>query len=290
MADNFNLTLFTVGLNYTHYSDTLLQPGPYTVLAPTDAAFQAAGYPDAVSVIGAGPILKPLISYHILGGTYRLNQLPFQFNQEVKTLNGNLMYVTHWVRGNDTVLTINGATVISYNVAASNGLVQVINQVLSPAVYGDVQTAIAADPALTYFNAALLRTGMSDLLKGKGPFTLFAPTNNAFVALGFPTTDSINKTDVGVLKAILSYHIVSGRRFINDYILTAGSGNTGQQAMSDGNNVAFQLVPDYSNPGSFTGITLTGSGNTVPANLVRQNVLAGNGVLHTIDEVLKSTF
>ena len=289
MSDNFDLTLFNVGLTYTHYSDTLLQPGPYTVLAPSDEAFEAAGYTNAVAVQAAGGLMNQIIGYHILRGTYQLNLLPYEFNQQIRTLDGDLMYVTHWVKNADTVITINGATIESLNLPASNGLIQVLNQVLSPALYDNVQEAITADSSLTYFNAALLQSGLLTTLQGAGPFTVFAPTNTAFRSAGFLTTDSINRTDPAVLTALLTYHILSGRRFVNDYILTTGATNTSVQGMLDSNNVTINLVAG-SIPGSFSGITVQGSGNKTASNLIRQNVLAGNGVLHTIDQVLETNF
>ncbi len=289
LGNNFNLTLFNVGLTYTHYSDTLLRTGPYTVLAPSDKAFQAAGYANAVAVQALGAKLWPLMSYHILGGYYPLDQLPFQFNQELRTLGGASMYVTHWIKNKDTVITINGARVVSVNQPGSNGLIQVLDQVLSPSLYGTVQGAIGADTRLTFFNAALLRSGMAVTLQGKGPYTVFAPTNEAFKALGFPSADSINQTDPSVLAGMLNFHILTGRRFINDYILTTDGSKVSKQAMLNGNNVTIKLLAG-STPGSYSGISLQGSGNIVPASLVATNVLAGNGVLHCIDQVLKEQY
>lgn len=289
LGNNFNLTLFNVGLTYTHYSDTLLQTGPYTVLAPSDNAFQAAGYSGAVAVQALGAKLWPLMAYHILGGYYPLDQLPFQFNQELHTLGGASMYVTHWVKNKDTVLTINGARVISVNQPGSNGLIQVLDQVLSPSLYNNVQDAIGADTSLTFFNAALFRSGMTAQLRGAGPFTVFAPANSAFRSLGYPSADSINRTDPTVLKGILNFHILSGRRFINDYILTTGASNTSLQAMLNGSNVTIKLLAG-STPGTYSGISLQGSGNITPASLLGTNVLAGNGVLHSINQVLKEQY
>jgi len=289
MADNFDLTLFNVGLTFTHYTDTLLQPGPYTVLAPTDEAFEAAGYPTAVAVEAAGSLMTQIIGYHILRGVYQFGLLPYEFNQEIYSLNGSPLFVTHWVKNGDTVITVNGATIAVSNLPASNGLVQQLNAVLNPPIYANVQQAVTDDPTLTFFNAALLRSGLADTLRGAGPYTVFAPDNAAFQAAGFPSTDSINQTDPAVLASLLTYHIVANRRFINDYILTTGATNTSQQVMLDGNDLNIDLVLGNT-PGAYSGITLLGSGNTTAANLVRQNVMAGNGVLHTIDQVLKTNF
>lgn len=284
IGDNDDLDLFSTALTYTHLDDTLLMPGPYTVLVPTNEAFNGSGYADAVAVDGTNNVLmKEIISYHILGGTYYLNELPFAFNQEINTLHGDKMYVTHWIKGGDTVLTINGTQVTTNNLPASNGLIQVVNAVLNPPIYSNIHEALAADTALSFFNEAMNHTGLTDSIgKGSAIYTVFAPVNNAFRQLGFPSTDSILATDPAVLSAILKYHILNDRRFIYDYVLSTDATNLSAQTMIDGNSAAIQV--------NGSGITIQGSGNTSPSNLVLSNILAGNGVVHEIDQALKLTF
>ncbi len=291
VTDNFNFSVFTAALNYTHLSDTLLQSGPYTALVPNDQAFLAAGY-SAVSIQADDfNLMRALIGYHLLRGTYQLNRLPFAFNQEIKTLLGNPMYVTHWIKNGDSLVTINGDQVISFNQPASNGLLQVLNTVLSPAIYTTLHDAIAADTGLTYFNTALVRTGLVSQLEGTDVYTLFAPTNSAFRAMGFPDIDSVYHTNASVLGNLLRYHILNGRRFIYDYILITDATNKSQQSMIDGNNVAITLYKDPNSIGTgFSSILLQGSGNTGSASLIRRDILAGNGVLHTISQVLKTNY
>lgn len=289
LEDNSNTSLFSAALTYTHLGDTLLKPGPYTVLVPNDNAFQGSGYPSIVSVYGTPEaLMNQTISYHILGGTYYLDQLPFAFNQEISTLHGDKMYVTHWVKAGDTVITINGTQVTTLDLPAVNGVIQVINAVLTPAIYKNIHEALEGDTSLTYFNEAMDHTGLTDSIgEGSAPYTIFAPTNSAFRQLGFFSTDSILATDPQVLSSILKYHILSGRRFIYDYVLSSDATNTTAQTMIDGNSAAITLIPGGS---GFTGITIQGSGNTSASNLVRSNILAGNGVVHEIDQVLKLTF
>ncbi len=291
LNDNFNLSLFSAALNYTHWYDTLLQRWPYTALAPDDAAFRAAGYSSAVQVRSTDyNLMQHLVRYHILGGVYRLNELPYAFNQQISTLDGNKMYVTHWVKDTDTVLTINGARIIAYNKPASNGIIQVLNTVLSPAIYNNVHDAIAADTALTFFNAAINKAGLSYLLEGNNDYTVFAPVNNAFRTIGYRSVDSVNNTNVSALASLLRYHILTGRRFVYDYILITDATAQSQQTMLDGNTITVSLVPNPQQPGTYNTITIKGTGNNLSAAIVRSNILAGNGVVHTVDQVLKTNF
>ncbi len=290
IQDNDDLSLFSTALTYTHLGDTLLQPGPYTVLVPDNNAFSSSGYSGVVAVEGtSNALMTQIIAYHILGGTYYFNELPFAFNQEVRTLHGDKMYVTHWILNGDTVITINGTQVTTSNIVTANGLIQVINAVLNPPIYQTIHQALEGDTALTFFNEAMNVTGLNDSIAGSnGAYTVFAPTNSAFRALGIMTEDSVLATSPAVLSSILDYQILSGRRFIYDYVLSIGPSGVGSETMLDGNSVTVTLVS--SGPGTYSGITLQGPGNSSAASLAKSNILAGNGVVHEINQVLKSTY
>ena len=292
IADNFNLSAFSAALRLSGLDKNLQDgAGPYTALVPSDAAFNAAGYSGAVAVLTGNPsTISRIANYHTLDGKYELNKLPFTFNQELKSRGGRI-YATHWIKGLDTILTINGSRVIAQNIAASNGLVQVLNRVLTPYLHDFLGDALAAESSITLFTQALKTSGLLETIKEQGPYTIFAPNNAAMQTMGYTSLEQINNTDTDVLKRLVNYHIVKDRRFIYDYILSTGSTNTSRQAMLDGNSVIMTLIPDASAPGSFSGITLKGVGNTTQVNLVRgkQDILAGNGVLHIIDGALRIT-
>lgn len=290
VADNFNLSSFSATLKRSGLDKTLQEGmGPYTALVPSDAAFAAAGYSGPVSVMTTNPTtISRIANYHTMDGRYELNKLPFLFNQELRSRGGKL-YATHWIKGKDTVLTLNGSRVISQNIMASNGLIQVINRVLTPYLHDLLGDAIAAESSTTLFAQALITSGLQQTINEAGPYTIFAPNNTAMQALGYNSIDQINRTDVEVLKRLVNYHIVKDRRFIYDYILSTGPSNMSRQAMFDGNSVTMTLVPDDNTPGSFRGITLRGIGNTSEIRLVKQDILAGNGVLHIIDGTLRIT-
>ncbi|NLR81411.1 fasciclin domain-containing protein [Chitinophaga eiseniae] len=283
--NKFNFSSFSTALGRTSYRVQLTQPGPFTVLVPDNNAFNKAGYPDNQSVLKqSGAILNNLVSYHIVNGIWELNKLPFKFNQEITAITGAKMYVTRWVKGADTVLTINGSPVLAYNLSASNGLIQVLNNVLQPLVHQTLSDAISSDTTLTFLNVALQQAGMKDLLNDNASYTVFAPSNQAFRQAGFSSIDSINNTSAQALRQLLLYHLFSGRKFVYDYILTTGISDQSEQAMQNGNNVTVTLLKSGV---KYTGINLKGPGNKTAAAVVTPNVLAGNGVLHIIDQVLK---
>lgn len=290
IADNFNLSIFSAALKRSNLDKDLQQGmGPYTTLAPADAAFSTAGYTSPVSVLTANPTtISRIANYHTLDGRYELNKLPFLFNQELKSRGGKL-YVTHWIKGQDTVLTVNGARILAQNIPASNGLIQVLNRVLTPYLHDLLSDAVTAESSITLFSQALKSSGLLQNLDQNGPYTIFAPDNTAMREMGYSSVEQINSTDSEVLKRLVNYHVLKDRRFIYDYILSAGPGNESRQAMLDGNSVNIALVPAPDVPGSFSGITLKGIGNTSPVVMVKQDILTGNGVLHIINGVLRIT-
>jgi uncharacterized surface protein with fasciclin (FAS1) repeats len=288
VADNFNLSAFSATLRRSAL-DQLLQKGegPYTLLAPSDAAFNKYGYGSPVAVLGAdGNLISRIAYYHTLDGKYELDKLPYLFNQELRSRGGKL-FATHWIKGEDTVLTINGSRLLASNIPASNGLIQVIDRVLEPYIHDRLGDAVAAESDITLFAQALKTSGVLETINGAGPFTLFAPNNAAMKAGGYESVQQILHTDPLQLKELVDYHIVRDRRFIYDYILSTGSSNTTKQAMMNGNTVDILLIGDPNAPGSFNSISLQGIGNTSAASLTRQDILTGNGVLHVIDGILR---
>lgn len=288
IADNFNLSAFNAVLKRSRL-DIELQNGngPYTAIAPSDVAFSNAGYNGSVGVLTADPTaVSRIANYHTLDGKYELNRLPFKFNQELRSRGGKL-YATHWIKGLDTILTINGSRVIAMNIPATNGVIQVLDRVLTPYLHDALADAVSAEASITIFTQALNTSGLLETIAGNGTYTIFAPNNAAMIAAGFSSVEEVSKMDPNMLRREMSYHILSDRRFVFDYILSTGSSNTSRQSMLDGNSINVKLISDPATPGSFNGITLRGIGNTTDVKLVKQDILTGNGVLHIIDAALK---
>ncbi len=290
IADNFNLSALNAVVRVSGLDKELKnENGPFTILAPSDAAFAIAGYSKPENILAERPaVISNIGRYHTMDGFYELNKLPFLFNQELRTRGGKV-FATHWVKGVDTVLTLNGSRVVANNIPSSNGLIQVLDRVLTPYQHDKIADAITADVSITLFAQAMLRSGIKNTLDGDGPYTVFAPNNSAMADLGYKTVQQIETADVGELRRLVDYHILRDRRFVYDYILSAGPSNTAKQAMLDGNSVTIKLVPNSSSPGSFSGIVLRGIGNSKDISLVKQDILTGNGVLHIVDQTLRIT-
>lgn len=290
IADNFNLSVFNTGLTAVSLRAKLAGNGPFTVITPSDDAFARGGYGSSEAVLSEAPArISSILNYHILNGEYELNKLPFLFNQELKSSNGGKLFVTHWINGADTVLTINGARVLSQNIKASNGLIQVIDRMLEPYTYEQITDAIASDKNLSLFYQALQRAGLVTSLQSGGPYTIFAPGNAAMISYGYPTLAAINQADPNTLKTFLRYHVLNDRRFVYDYVLSAGASNKTEQTMQDGNSIAITISSTSGQGGTIYSINLKGSGNTSTVQTTKQDVLTGNGVLHTINGALKIT-
>ncbi|MGM0473693.1 MAG: fasciclin domain-containing protein, partial [Bacteroidota bacterium] len=153
--------------------DDLSGDGPFTVFAPTDAAFEAL--PDGV-LAGllddpTGALAKVLL-YHVVGASVTSGDLTS--GQFATTLNGDSIVVT--IDGSDVY--INNAMVTSADIAADNGIVHVIDAVITPG--STVYEVVAGSEDHTTLEAAVVAAGLQGTLSGPGPFTVFAPTDAAF--------------------------------------------------------------------------------------------------------------
>jgi uncharacterized surface protein with fasciclin (FAS1) repeats len=133
----------------------------------------------------------------------------------------------------------------------------------TPATMDIVETAMAAGTFKT-LAAALQAAGLVDTLKGTGPFTVFAPTDDAFAKLPKGTVESLLQ-DKAKLSAILTYHVASGRLLAQDVSkLTSAKTVNGQEVK----------------------ISTVGGVKVNAANVIKADILASNGVIHVIDSVL----
>ncbi|HEY8955748.1 fasciclin domain-containing protein [Chitinophaga sp.] len=285
--NNFSLSLLNYALASTSFDDTLSSPGPYTLLGPSNAAFQAAGFSSGADIIRGRDSINAMIPYNILRGQFRLDSLPLAFNQPLYALNGQAVYVTHWINSRDTAVVVNGVRVTALDKPAANGLVNITGGILAPIAYTNIQQAVSGDPALSLFNAAIIKSGLAATYQSGGPYTVFAPVNAAFFAIGITTTDSIYHMDPVVLQRIVKAHIAGGRNFIYDYILKADPDtNAYTEKMLGGDNAIITLVLDFTQPGRFSDINIQQEGAGSIATLTRKNILAGNGVVHSISGIL----
>jgi len=270
------LTTLAEAVKATGLSVTLSSPGPYTVLAPTNAAFDSlltelGLTKDALMADRA--LLETVLKYHVLPG--RIARADIASGKAVEPLGGGFFKID---ASNTERIATDGrnrtARLQLTDLAAANGLVHVVDRVLLPANRTLMQT-VQADASLGHLAIALAATGLADTLSDAGPFTLLAPTNAAFDALAaeLALTPAQLLADVPLLRRVLAYHIVEVRLLRADLPL--------------GQHVTTQL-------GRAVSFTATaGAGMQVTdecgcsANLLRTDILGANGALHVIDKVLK---
>jgi uncharacterized surface protein with fasciclin (FAS1) repeats len=236
--------------------------GPFTVFAPTDAAFAAlpAGVLDALLADPSGELTSILL-YHVLSGTVLSTDL--SDGQTATTLLGEDITVTI----NGSGVFINDAQVIIADLVADNGVVHVIDAILTQpvAVPATVWDIIVNSPDHTVLETAVLAAGLDDELASAGPFTVFAPTDDAFAALPAGTIASLLANPT-LLTSILLYHVASGNVLSGD--------------LSDGQSIETLQ-------GQSVEISIMGSTVSVnDADVIVADLVAENGVVHVIDGVL----
>jgi uncharacterized surface protein with fasciclin (FAS1) repeats len=236
--------------------------GPFTVFAPTDAAFQALP-PDLVAELIADTTgaLTNIFLYHVLGATVLSTDLVD--GQTAVTLNGAEITVTINAEG----VFINDAQVIVADLEADNGVVHVIDAVLlPPAAPNTVFDIIAGSDVHNTLEAAILAAGLDGALSGDGPFTVFAPTDAAFEALPAGTIDALLADPTGALTDILLYHVLGAQVLSTDLV-------DGQTAVTLN--------------GAEITVTINAEGVFInDAKVIVADLLGDNGVVHVIDAVL----
>lgn len=290
VKDNFTLGFFAVALNRTGLEKQLVQPGPYTLLAPSDDAFKAAGFFSQADVFNA-PVanLSVRSAYHILSGEQVILSKPLGFNQPLKTVGGTTVYLSRVKKGPDTLTTINGARLLKADTRASNGLMQVIDRLLVPNVFDKVGDALSANVDLSLFYQALKRSGLLAEVNGSGSYTIYALNNAAMRQNGYNDVTVIEGSDPAALKALLSYHIAKNMKFAQDYFLLAAPGQIKYtETMLDDRAITIQILTEYNNPNIFAGIkVMQGPDEWNGITPLQTDILAGNGVIHVLDRTIR---
>ena len=255
--------------------DAVLTDGSrnFTVFAPTDAAFEKLGQDTINSLLNDPDTLSDILLYHVVPDAVVQAEAALQLDgQSVDTANGDAFMVNV----DDGKLFINNAQVIAADVGASNGVIHVIDTVLIPPVDAEasdsaqfdiVQTAQAAGSFNTLV-AALQATGLDQTLMGEGPFTVFAPTDEAFAKLGDEAINAL-LAEPEALANILLYHVLPGQA-----VDAATAISLAGQSVDAANGDALALVLDGGN--LFINESL----------VTATDIVTSNGIIHVIDTVL----
>jgi len=244
--------------------ETLSGDGTFTLFAPNDAAF--GELPKNLLTKLVDPMWKPqladLLLYHVLGEVVSSGDL----NEGMTaTLNGEDISIKldpPRINGESKILT---ETFI--DVEADNGIIHGIDAVLAPPSLSSSIVDIAVeDGRFSTLVEAITAAGLEDTLSDKGPFTVFAPTDEAFEKLSERTLESLLKPkNKDALINILKYHVVAA--------------NTPSSSLSSGKEVTLN--------GDSVKVTVSNAGIMVDdANVVVKDIITSNGIIHAIDSVL----
>lgn len=257
--------------------------GNYTVFAPTNAAFNRLGIREAVDLTALQPaFLTNTLLYHVYSGSLAGGSLT------VGSTSASLLGPTRRIITRaDGSKYVNGSRILGTDVKAANGLIHPIDKVMIATGGNVVESAVAlqsakvfTQPELTLLVAAVLKCNLQGLLSQPGPYTVFAPTDQAFRDAGIASVDAINNmtpAQVTALTGILANHVLAG-----------SLGNKFTPELPDGTSVttfgggSLQL-------GAFTNgaLTVKSKSITTPANMAIPDVQCTNGVVHVIDRVLR---
>lgn len=273
-------TILEAALTEAGLVETLQGEGPFTVFAPTDDAFT-----ELLGELGieaedllAHPQLEEVLLYHVVSGKVMSGDLE---TGDVETLLGETVAI------DAELFTVNEAEILVdqdlFDLEAENGVVHVINRVLVPDVFeldaaddeddengdepGTIVDIAQSEEDFSILVEALIAADLVETLQGDGPFTVFAPTNDAFAALlevlDIEKEDLLEHPD---LETVLLYHVIADEVFSGDL-------EDGMEAETvQGESVIFTIEGE---------IVLVNE-----SEVIIPDIEASNGVIHAIDEVL----
>ena len=278
-TSNPNYSLLAEAVVKAELDDALSGNGPFTLFAPTNDVFQTFLDGAGTNTVENTPkeILVQVLTNHVIAGEFKASDLSTRYYTTLSATEFGDEANTSIFINTDGGVSINGTVgVAQADVEVSNGVIHVIDEVIAPPT---VVTFALADPNFSSLVTALTANGLTtnfvSVLSGNGPFTVFAPNNEAFEAL-LNSNDSwsvVADIPVEVLESVLLYHVTN-------------AGNVRSTQLSDG-----QQVTTLSNSATFS-IDLTAGPNPMimagsnTAEIIATDVQATNGVIHAINAVI----
>jgi transforming growth factor-beta-induced protein len=252
-------------------ANTLSGPGPFTVFAPTNAAFAALLGELQITkeaLLANKPLLTRVLTYHVLPS--RSLAASFTNGQVLSPLQGQPLRAAVGSQGLSlTDARGRTARVIAANVQATNGVIHAIDRVVLPTDQTLVQVAQSL-PQFSILVEAVVAAGLVDVLSGAGPFTVFAPTNDAFVALlgELGLTKAQLLADKALLVKVLTYHVLPAQVLSTQIPFDKPVTTVQGQTLTIGRDLK---ITDQ---------------RTRRAGIVATDVAATNGVIHVLDRVI----
>jgi uncharacterized surface protein with fasciclin (FAS1) repeats len=278
VAGNSNYSSLLAALIKADLVNTLKGAGPFTVFAPDNAAFSAFLTANGFANLDAVPAdaLKQILLNHVVSGAVKSTDLTTGYVQTLSTATPNNSNMNMFVNTSGGVKLNGISDVTAADNMLDNGVVHLVNKVIG---LPTVVTFAVADPTFSTLVAALTRADQPDFVSvlstangtTPAPFTVFAPTNNAFGALLTELGASgLSAIDGATLTATLNHHVVGGA-------------NVRSTALT--NNMTVATLGGNITANISGGAKLTDANGRI-SNIVAVDVQASNGVIHVIDKVV----
>ena len=266
VSNSTDHTTLKVAIDACSLDSTLSGTGPFTLFAPTDAAFNLLPAGTVTALLADIPQLTDILLHHVVGDSVLSTML--SNNLVVPTLNGDvLVSITNagvFIESSDGSI----AQVTNADVLADNGVVHIIDAVLIPASSNTIYDIVANSADHTTLKAAIDACSLDAFLSDPGSLTLFAPTDAAFNLLPSGTVTNLLNFDIPQLNKILSHHVVN-----SNVMSTMLSNNQVVTTLNGDVLVTINTMGVFIDDAQVTGPDLT----------------ADNGVVHVIDAVLLPT-
>ena len=292
-SNNPALSTLVSAVTAAGLGDTLNGAGPFTIFAPTNDAFNKIPKADLDAVLADKATLTKILTLHVIAGE-KLSSDQLAEQGSATTVEGEDIT---FAKEGDTLMVNGQASVVCADVPVANGTVHIIDSVLMPGgsdesaamepsgsacasvpaegagsftgmAQDPAATAASNNPALSTLVAAVTAAGLGDTLNGEGPFTIFAPTNDAFNKIPKADLDAV-LADKDTLTKILTLHVIAGEKLSSKDLVEKGSATT-----VEGQDITFTAGDDGS-------VMVNGQASTVCAD-----VPVANGTVHIIDSVL----
>ena len=283
-----SLSTLVSALQVTGLDATLSSPGAFTVLAPTNDAFDAFLTSINAASLEDIPVdvLTNVLLNHVIIGEVQSSSLTngYASTQAVSGASGTNMSI---YINTDNGVTFNGvSSVTAADLVASNGIVHIVDGVIG---LPTVVTFALADPNFGILVQALTRPDLTQSFVGllsipagsaPSPFTVFAPINSAFESLLTELgVNSLNDIDEPTLSAVLSYHVIVGTNQVSTTLSDGMVFTTSlDQAVPGGGNITFNVGDN--------GEGILTDNNERTSNIIAVDVQADNGIIHAIDAVV----
>ncbi len=269
-SEDDNFSILEEALVKADLVSALEGDGPFTVFAPTNAAFEMLF--ETLNVTGiedlSAEALTPILLYHVLSGKAMSTDISTGYYETLSNATQDNKGIVLYAMVGNGVMINNSITVTQADVNASNGVIHIIDKVMLPPTVVDI--AIQNENFSTLV-AAVVKAGLVDALIAEGPFTIFAPTNAAFdAAFTALNISGLDDLSAEALTPILLYHVVPGNVLASE--VSAGM----VQTLNTESSISISV--------SEQGVMLD---NT--ATVIATDVQGSNGVIHVIDNVILPT-